>query len=91
MLNATMCATSRTMCAILENYQMDDGVTVPEILRPYMPPSTFIIIRILFYCSSSLLGYKEFLKFVKPAPIEEPLTKKQQKQVAGMKKDSSAQ
>ena len=39
MLNATMCATTRTMCAILENYQTDEGVIVPEILRPFMPPS----------------------------------------------------
>lgn len=37
MLNATMCATTRTICAILENYQTDDGVIVPEPLRPFMP------------------------------------------------------
>ena len=37
MLNATMCATTRTICAILENYQTEDSVTVPEILRPFMP------------------------------------------------------
>ena len=37
MLNATMCATTRTICAILENYQTDDGVTVPVALRPFMP------------------------------------------------------
>lgn len=43
MLNATMCATTRTMCAILENYQTDDGVVVPEILRPYMPPRKNIV------------------------------------------------
>lgn len=39
MLNATMCATTRTICAILENYQMDDGILVPEVLRPFMPKS----------------------------------------------------
>lgn len=38
MLNATMCATTRVICAILENFQVDDGVIVPEILRPFMPP-----------------------------------------------------
>nr|XP_034306136.1 serine--tRNA ligase, cytoplasmic isoform X1 [Crassostrea gigas] len=38
MLNATMCATTRTICAILENYQVEDGVIVPEALRKYMPP-----------------------------------------------------
>ncbi|NQU79157.1 serine--tRNA ligase [Candidatus Woesearchaeota archaeon] len=36
-LNNTAVATSRTMVAIIENYQNDDGsVTVPEVLRPYM-------------------------------------------------------
>lgn len=72
MLNATMCATTRTICAILENYQTDEGVKIPDILKPYMPPA-----------------YKEIIKYVKPAPIDEPLTKKQKKQIAGMKKEDS--
>ncbi|KFP05147.1 Serine--tRNA ligase, cytoplasmic, partial [Calypte anna] len=38
MLNATMCATTRTICAILENYQTEEGVQVPEKLRDFMPP-----------------------------------------------------
>ncbi|XP_052587172.1 serine--tRNA ligase, cytoplasmic isoform X1 [Peromyscus californicus insignis] len=38
MLNATMCATTRTICAILENYQTEKGITVPERLREFMPP-----------------------------------------------------
>lgn len=38
MLNATMCATTRVICAILENYQTDEGVVVPEKLREFMPP-----------------------------------------------------
>jgi len=37
MLNATMTATTRTICAILENYQTEDGIIVPEALRPWMP------------------------------------------------------
>jgi len=37
MLNATMCATTRVICAILENHQVDDGIIVPEALRHYMP------------------------------------------------------
>lgn len=37
MLNATMCATTRVICAILETYQQQDGVKVPEALRPFMP------------------------------------------------------
>lgn len=40
MLNATMCATTRTICAILENYQTEQGITVPEKLREFMPPGT---------------------------------------------------
>ena len=39
MLNATMCATTRVICAILETHQTEEGVVVPEALRPYMPPS----------------------------------------------------
>jgi seryl-tRNA synthetase len=36
MLNGTAIATSRTIVAILENYQNADGsVTIPEVLRPY--------------------------------------------------------
>ncbi|KAL8154768.1 serine--tRNA ligase [Apium graveolens] len=42
MLNSTLTATERTMCCILENYQRDDGVEVPEVLRPYMGGKTFI-------------------------------------------------
>lgn len=37
MLNATMCATTRVICAILENFQQEDGVVVPECLRDLMP------------------------------------------------------
>jgi len=36
MLNSTLCATSRVICCILENYQDDDGVHVPPALQPYM-------------------------------------------------------
>ena len=64
-LNATMCATTHTICVILENYQTDEGIVVPEVLRMYMPPG--------------------LTKFVKPAPIDEPVTKKQKKQVSGTK------
>ncbi|MEM1507357.1 MAG: serine--tRNA ligase [Candidatus Bathyarchaeia archaeon] len=36
-LNSTALATSRTMMAILEHYQQEDGsVIIPEVLRPYM-------------------------------------------------------
>ncbi|CAD7080039.1 unnamed protein product [Hermetia illucens] len=37
MLNATMCATTRVICAILETHQTETGVKVPEVLKMYMP------------------------------------------------------
>ncbi|KAI1306235.1 seryl-tRNA synthetase [Xylaria venustula] len=36
-LNATLCATERTLCCVLENYQTPDGFVVPEVLRKYIP------------------------------------------------------
>ena len=41
-LNSTLCATTRTICAILENYQTPEGVKVPEVLVPYMGGRTFM-------------------------------------------------
>lgn len=37
MLNATMCAATRVICAILETHQTETGIVVPEVLRKYMP------------------------------------------------------
>lgn len=37
MLNGTMCATTRVLCALLENYQEENGIRVPEILKQFMP------------------------------------------------------
>ena len=34
MLNSTLCATTRTMSCILENFQTPTGVTVPEVRSP---------------------------------------------------------
>eukprot|EP00755_Sulcionema_specki_P012100 Sspe_Gene.50521::Locus_28124_Transcript_1_1_Confidence_1.000_Length_1472::g.50521::m.50521/K01875/SARS, serS; seryl-tRNA synthetase len=36
MLNGTLCAITRTMCCLVENYQTNEGIIVPEVLRPYM-------------------------------------------------------
>jgi seryl-tRNA synthetase len=36
MLNSTLTATERTICCILENYQTDEGVRVPDVLQPFM-------------------------------------------------------
>ncbi len=42
-LNGSALAVGRTMVAVLENYQNDDGsVTIPEVLRPYMGGMTVI-------------------------------------------------
>ena len=39
MLNSTLCACTRLICCILENYQTPLGVVVPEVLLRYMPPA----------------------------------------------------
>jgi seryl-tRNA synthetase len=36
MLNCTMCATTRTLCCIVENHQTKDGVEIPKVLQPFM-------------------------------------------------------
>ena len=36
-LNGTLCATERTLCCLLENYQREDGIEIPEALRPFIP------------------------------------------------------
>ena len=42
MLNSTLCATGRAMCCLVENYQTDKGVIVPEVLRPFMMGMEFL-------------------------------------------------
>jgi seryl-tRNA synthetase len=53
-LNATLCATQRTLCCVLENHQSADGkgFNVPEVLRKYIP------------------GQPEFLPFVVTEKVE---------------------
>ncbi|CAG8512162.1 8275_t:CDS:2 [Paraglomus brasilianum] len=41
-LNATLCATERTLCCLLENWQTPEGVIIPEPLRPYMDGRDFL-------------------------------------------------
>ncbi|CAL5973077.1 Seryl-tRNA_synthetase [Hexamita inflata] len=36
MLNSTLTATERTLCCIAENWAVEDGIVVPEVLRPFM-------------------------------------------------------
>jgi len=42
MLNATLCATERTMCCIVENYQTDEGLKIPKVLQPFISGLEFI-------------------------------------------------
>ncbi|XP_057501445.1 serine--tRNA ligase [Actinidia eriantha] len=42
LLNSTLTATERTMCCILENYQREDGVEIPEVLQGFMGGKTFL-------------------------------------------------
>jgi len=37
MLNATMCATTRVICAILEVHQTKTGIKIPDALKDFMP------------------------------------------------------
>lgn len=36
MLNCTLCANTRTLCALIETYQTEEGFSVPDVLKPYM-------------------------------------------------------
>ncbi|CBK19962.2 uncharacterized protein [Blastocystis hominis] len=42
MLNSTLCALTRTLCCILENYQTSEGVEIPEVLQPWMGGIKFL-------------------------------------------------
>lgn len=41
-VNATLVASQRTLCCILENYQTEKGVVVPDVLVPYMNGKRFL-------------------------------------------------
>jgi len=42
-LNSTLIATERTLIAIMENYQLEDGsIEIPKVLVPYMDGQTLI-------------------------------------------------
>lgn len=36
MLNGTLVASERTLCCVLEVYQEETGVRVPEVLQPFI-------------------------------------------------------
>ena len=66
MLNSTLCACTRLICCILENYQTPLGVVVPEVLIRYMPPSML---------KTDEEGRK-YMPFVEELKVEEDGTKK---------------
>ncbi|MEM4311360.1 MAG: serine--tRNA ligase [Nitrososphaerales archaeon] len=47
-LNSTLVATERTLIALMENYQEDDSIIIPEVLRPYMGGQSEIRIKKLY-------------------------------------------
>ena len=71
MLNATLCATTRTICCILENYQTEGGVNVPEVLIPFMGGLTF-----LPYVRESKFDVKADLPGVNKKPKEKQQNEK---------------
>jgi len=42
MLNSTLVATERCLCCLLENYQTEKGIIIPEVLRPFVGGADFI-------------------------------------------------
>jgi len=40
LLNSTLCATERTLCCLLENYQTEKGIKIPTALQPFLAPFT---------------------------------------------------
>lgn len=42
MLNCTLMANTRTICALVESYQTKDGFIVPDVLKPYLNGKDFI-------------------------------------------------
>ena len=44
-LNATACATQRTITALIENHMTDEGLYIPEALRPYLGGKEYLELR----------------------------------------------
>ena len=79
MLNGTLCACERTLCCILENYQTDKGVIVPEVLRP------FVGCDFLPFKEELMPGYKKAKKGKEGG--EKKGDKKEKKEKKGEKKE----
>lgn len=59
LLNSTMTASERTLCCLLENHQKEDGVSVPEVLQPFMMGMTFIPFKKKFDSKGKLIDLPE--------------------------------
>lgn len=55
LLNSTLSATERTLCCVLENYQTEDGVRIPEVLQPFMMGMDFIPFRFQYDSKGKLI------------------------------------
>jgi hypothetical protein len=63
MLNATMCATTRVICAILELNQTETGIIIPEVLKPFMPPGIHPIrLVVIVYVNSRKFCFFSYLQ-----------------------------
>ena len=63
MLNGTMCAVTRVICVLMELYQTETGIKVPEILKPWMPKSKFIFCIFIAF-STQLWRFSAQFNFV---------------------------
>lgn len=81
MLNGTLCATERTLCCILENYQTEKGLRVPDVLIPYLRKDFIPFVEEL------LPGYKPGKKEDKVSKGGEKGGEKVDKKGKGDKKD----
>ena len=65
MLNSTLCALTRVMCCICENNQTEEGVIIPEPLRPLMG-------------GIEMIKYSDCEKFMDPADLAAIETQKKE-------------
>lgn len=59
LLNSTLSATERTLCCVLENYQTEDGVRVPDVLQPFMMGMEFIPFKFQYDAKGKVVPRKQ--------------------------------
>lgn len=72
MLNGTLCASERALCCLVENYQTEEGIRVPDVLIPYVGT------EFIPYIKERLPGYEKEKKVEKEKEKKEK-PKKQEK------------